>query len=251
MPGTPLRKPISVSPTTLFEEKPHKKLIRRTLSYRQPRRPKSDVVGSDCAIDTNLNIIKPLSNSARNLHTTEDIVPKIEKNDLIAIKRPKAVAKPQRPMSLDLDAVARVLNANWTDDFKVALFHPSGEDFSVVPEDGEIEKNDKMNGAVGFKKSLKKKDIRKKLTLQNAFSPTSMENLKSPSLGGYIKESWDTLFTKMTERHSTDMREFNCKFDLEQWCLRVHNNVNVGDQVYIVCFFNVYLLCRLRRQEVP
>ena len=210
MPSTPLRKPISVSPTIMYDEKPHKKLIRRTLSYKQIRRSMPE---AEFVIDNNLNSLKPLSNSAKNLryisHNDELKVPKNEQKFSSSLtKKPKENKKPQRPMSLDLDAVARVLNANWTDDFKVALFHPTNEDFMNVSEsaDSDSKKSDKLNGATGFKKSFKKKNLRK-LTL-HSITPTSADSLKSPSIGGYIRDSWDSLLTKVTERHSSDLRKY-------------------------------------------
>ena len=201
MPSTPLRKPVNDATAAMLDEKPHKKLI-RTLSYRQARRSLSE---AEFALDSNLNFVKPISNSARSLHCAsqndEVQVPKIDKLDNLTFgRRKKEPKKSQRPMSLDLDAVARVLNADWSDDFKVALFHSNDEDLLTISETAD---SDGKKSA--FKRSFKRKNFRK-LAL-HPITPTSADSLKSPSIGGYIRDSWDSLLTKMTEKHSSDLRK--------------------------------------------
>ena len=218
MPGTPKRKPTTATAAvTVFDDKPHKKLIRRTLSYKQLRRRQSETTDQEFTIARNLLSNKTLSNSVKNVSkiVTDKQELKNRKNETGGVvKRSKTTRTTQRPVSLDLDAVTRVLNADWSDDFKVALFNPKQCDFSPLVG-GEYKElhllkpnSVKANGNAGFKKSLRLKDKRKKLSLVSLSTDIEVESMRSPSIGGYLKESWDSLLTKVTDRNSSDMRKY-------------------------------------------
>lgn len=213
IPSTPLRRPHSGTSSVIFEDKPHKKLIRRTLSYRQNRRHQSDsVTNNDVVFRKNLQSLKGLSNSAKVLNSENYVRPRRDEKrfNTITLRRKPNGGKNKRPVSLDLDAVARVLNAQWSDDFKVSLFNPNDKNLPPMAEAdgatndrGTLERN---RISSGFKKSLRRKDTRKKLARHSA--PLSLDNLKSPSLGEYLKGSWDNFFIKMTEKHSSTIRKY-------------------------------------------
>ena len=206
MPGTPLRRPLNCASTVIHEEKPHKKLIKRTLSYRQIRRHQSDSAKDPATVKRNLQSLKGLSNSAKVLNSDSFTYPRKAGNKFNTMRIKTNVSKNKRPMSLDLDSVARVLNAEWSDDFKISLFKPDSTNLSAeVGAKDHFNTLPKKYGVDSFRKSLRRKDIRQKLSRHSA--PLSIDNIKTPSFGGYLKDSWDTFLIKMTDKQPSDMRK--------------------------------------------